>query len=864
MKYFYTGDSFCCIIDLGVFKINGIFQISSEDHNQTNFQSGLIMAEAMKYAVEKINNYTEYLLGYKLGIEKIFDHKSDSELRGNVLSTFMKDVPFLIGPYSSESSYIASILTGTFRQVVISYSATYSDFDRSGIKYGYMFRTVPSDKFRLKVLFSLMQRLQWNYISVIGSYGYNGEQDARHFIFELDSLGICSARHFFLPKQQQAIENYIFKSLLELNDDKNLRALVLFTTNEDSAKVLSAIKKLTLVNRFYLICVYGCTNYIEIVQGNEEVANGTISIDLYSPEDIGFKEYFLKKKPHSNDDLHFKKFWENIFNCSLGIATSLIYKRNCTGYETSRKYNQYFQNTPVKNVINAVYAAAFTIRNLVLQLCPTLRKSDYDKNFYHINGSDVFIKSTNQRDMVESDANLSCSFNPSNPKGYSHKLFLMLANISYVDGTLSSVNPWSIMTTNVVQYNIHQLFFLNQKYENKLFGRWKIDRPNFNLYPEEELNLQNPDFWISNETLTKLKNNAVCSYECPINYYRIRDPNGLKAQCCWSCSKCPFNSILLNSTCKPCKETETVNGNRCEELPNRFIKVSGNIFSIILLLITVIGLMCVLGATFIFVRFNNDAVVKSAGRDLCYMILLGISLGFITPIGYLLKPSMFSCVFRKILPGLSLLICYAPLFLKTNRIYRIFKHAKSSILPPSLVSPKSQFLLFLGIIVVQILLGAISFASEMPNQIKIVSENHEYVMLYCKGDTNPLVMFLNFTLSFMFMISCTILAFKTRRFPKNYNEAKYIGITLYITCVVWSVFLPVFFLIPDRGIFIREYLMCIVCIIIGYINLLGLFGRKLGQLLLKKNKNTSSSFSVSNSLKTLKNENITSTTLLDQ
>ena len=70
----------------------------------------------------------------------------------------------------------------------------------------------------------------------------------------------------------------------------------------------------------------------------------------------------------------------------------------------------------------------------------------------------------------------------------------------------------------------------------------------------------------------------------------------------------------------------------------------------------------------------------------------------------------------------------------------------------------------------------------------------------------------------MFMISCTVLAFKTRHFPKNYNEAKYIGITLYITCVAWAVFLPAYFLRSQKQIyFIREYLMCAICIVVGYI-----------------------------------------------
>ena len=90
-----------------------------------------------------------------------------------------------------------------------------------------------------------------------------------------------------------------------------------------------------------------------------------------------------------------------------------------------------------------------------------------------------------------------------------------------------------------------------------------------------------------------------------------------------------------------------------------------------------------------------------------------------------------------------------------------------------------------------------------------------------------MLMPLNLTLSVIFMISSTILAFKTRNFPKNYNESKYIGITLYITCVSWALFFPGYFLASSGNMeFLREYLLCTICVLIGYITLLGLFGLK--------------------------------------
>jgi len=49
---------------------------------------------------------------------------------------------------------------------------------------------------------------------------------------------------------------------------------------------------------------------------------------------------------------------------------------------------------------------------------------------------------------------------------------------------------------------------------------------------------------------------AVCSLPCPVQHIRI--PDTKLAQCCWSCQRCPENSVASNETCIMCKDTEQV------------------------------------------------------------------------------------------------------------------------------------------------------------------------------------------------------------------------------------------------------------------------------------------------------------------
>lgn len=64
-------------------------------------------------------------------------------------------------------------------------------------------------------------------------------------------------------------------------------------------------------------------------------------------------------------------------------------------------------------------------------------------------------------------------------------------------------------------------------------------------------------------------------------------------------------------------------------------------------------------------------------------------------------------------------------------------------------------------------------------------------MLTCKVSTFSLIMSLVYNM--VLILLCTLYAFKTRKIPENFNEAKYIGFTMYSTCIVWLAFLPIYF-----------------------------------------------------------------------
>ena len=434
-----------------------------------------------------------------------------------------------------------------------------------------------------------------------------------------------------------------------------------------------------------------------------------------------------------------------------------------------------------------------------------------------------------------------------------HKAFL---NANYTSRAFGDFKD----SSKFVRYNLH-VFRKNSngRYGNELIGNWSTERATFSSkfglssnqwftiqnngetknYGRHETGAEVGGFQFQNEHLALNVSGVVCSKPCAVGFYQIPDANVAKISCCFTCRPCQDLHVSQNGTCVKCSGTEKVLDNKCVMLKQKWIDLIDNVPALIFVLFSILGFISVFFAGLVLVRNNNHKLVRASGRDLFYIMLFGILLTFVYPYAVFTRPTRVSCVFRGIIPGFAFLMCYAPLFLKTNRIYRIFIHGKKSASTPALVSPRSQLMILTGIMAIQILLSSVFFVTRSPDPDLVVTTDRSHIILKCKGDSSPILMGLNLAMSIVFMFSCTVLAFKTRHFPKNFNEAKDIGITLYVTCVIWSVFLPAYLLtVPLRVPFVQEYLITGLSILIGYTSLFGLFGRKLKILLTDKYLNT--------------------------
>lgn len=84
---------------------------------------------------------------------------------------------------------------------------------------------------------------------------------------------------------------------------------------------------------------------------------------------------------------------------------------------------------------------------------------------------------------------------------------------------------------------------------------------------------------------------------------------------------------------------------------------------------------------------------------------------------------------------------------------------------------------------------------------------------------NEYILVVNICYNFFFMFLCIIFVFKMRNFFRNFNEVKYIGISMYLICFVWIVFFLSYF--NMFSFYVRVYLIFGIFIVIGFIILCG-------------------------------------------
>ncbi|XP_018421363.1 PREDICTED: metabotropic glutamate receptor 5 isoform X2 [Nanorana parkeri] len=778
-------------------------------------QYGIQRVEAMLHALDRINADPNLLPNITLGceirdscwhsavaleqsIEFIRDSLVSSEEEEGLVrcvdgssSAFHAKKPIVgvIGPGSSSVAIQVQNLLQLFNIPQIAYSATSMDLSDKTL-YKYFMRVVPSDAQQARAMVDIVKRYNWTYVSAVHTEGNYGERGMEAFKDMSAKDGVCIAHSYKI--YSNAGEQNFDKLLKKLRSHlPKARVVVCFCEGMTVRGLLMAMRRQGIVGEFLLLGSDGWADRYDVTDSYQREAAGGMTIKLQSPDVKWFDEYYLQLKPETNlRNPWFQEFWQNKFKCQLKgyPQDSQIYNKTCSA-RLSLTY-QYAQDSKMGFVINAIYAMAYGLHNMQVALCPG------------------YAGLCDAMKPIDGEKLLDC---------------LMRVNFT---GVADDVIRFDENGDSPGRYEIMNF---------KKMGKDYFDYINVGSWHNGELKMDDDEIWSNKNTIIR----SVCSEPCAKGQIKVIRKG--EVSCCWTCTPCKDNEIVFDEyTCKACDlgswPTDDLTG--CDHIPVEFLRWSDP-EPIAAVVFACLGLMATMFVTAIFILYRDTPVVKSSSRELCYIILAGICLGYLCTFCLIARPQRIYCYLQRIGIGLSPAMSYSALVTKTNRIARILAGSKKKICTkkPRFMSACAQLVIAFVLICIQLGIIVALFIMQPPDVIFDYPSIRE-VYLIC--NTNNLGVVTPLGYNGLLILSCTFYAFKTRNVPANFNEAKYIAFTMYTTCIIWLAFVPIYF-----GSNYKIVTMCFSVSLSATVALGCMFVPKVYIILAKPERNVRSAFTTS-------------------
>ena len=858
-------------------KLASVFPIYDLNNN-INHQSGVLMYYAFRYIMERINNITIFKNVTFVSGEEIQYESPDLliEVGQKVLNSDKKFSYSTIGSVNGFLTKALSMMKAVHGGSLFSYTGTSHRFEENAKHFSQsFFRSTPSNYYRALALNRLLKESSWSYFAIIASNGPDGAEDTNLLttilwgVEQKTNLAYCIDPIMILERDYRHRKDFYVDQIKEMANTKRLKALVLLTTASDTKFILKILKYNGLNKRFKLLFFNGVPNYVEVTNGFEDVLENSMSIDFDADEDLTFRDYVLSMTlQKSNDHPYTVLSFESLYQCNiqrvkeLSALNHIRKKHDKSCNERELKYKEhlgYYPNTPVQYVFQAVLGVYHMTVDYLLSQCSKnstnayetyINKTIYENKTFDTNETDVANKTfktnetayTNKQKIIKrkSFCSLDALSSTNNEiwtdvrkeivqKFHINPSIFFRQTLFPYDHTLS--NPLKSRIINSVKYNIYKFMKRNGQYKNEIVMKYELG------FSEKAKSLgerATPAFSESLEP-SDIKDNdwilaGCCDCFCPTGYRRVQAKEFVIRKCCIDCIPCGQNDIVVNRTkCVPCKATEYADNDRkkCISYEKKYL-IDLKLCRYIYVVLSGIGIAVTLFFVSAFIKNNNNKIVKGMGREMCYSIFFGCILLFIVPLVFLAQPTSFFCKIRSGLLPLSFFICFFSMTLNTFRIYRIFvwQQTKTSL---KFTSPVSQICFLASNCGLQILLSIVGELTMTSEPTAFLGTDKKTVYVHCTGDENLEKVGVSFSLPLVCMILSSFFAFKTRKCPKNFNEAKAIMDTFVCSFALLSFFVASSFF-KNLHDFQHEIRIGCFCYAISFVILIRLFGPKVRAL----------------------------------
>ncbi|MEE6476105.1 hypothetical protein FKM82_010975 [Ascaphus truei] len=814
------------IIIGGLFAVHGKIMSSASGYpkrpaiqNCAGFEmQGFLQTLAMSHAIEVINNST-LIPGIKLGYE-IYDTCSEATLAVSAAIRFLSifnssedvlkfrcnytdytpRVKAVIGDSYSEVSIAVAKVLNTQLIPLVSHSSS-AEILSDKFRFPAFLRTIPNDSYQTRAMAKLIQKSGWNWIGLIAMDDDYGRLAMGSFAAQTMTLNLCIAFREVIPAHlsDSTVEYKIDEIIKKILRETRVNVIVAFLKPYLVLKLFKKSMEVKIQKTWIASDSWSAATRISSIPNIQRIGR-VIGFIFKSGDTSTFKRY-LKNLSHQYFEVNrlLDQYAGLLYNCPR-VKHNELY--SCiANYSKEALYNQTRRrNQPLReDFLSAAVQSGFVYSThlAVTAIAHAIRDICKDRNCRNPTAFAPWELLESLRAVNFTSGGRNIHFDA---KGD--------ANTGYDVLIWKEGNNGTMKISTVAEYDSQKdIFIFKNKEKEKEFTRLK-------------------------------RIQSKCSDECKPG--QMKKTSASLHTCCYDCVNCPENHYTNKPDmgyCLLCNNKThwaPVKSSACYQKIIEYLHWNDG-FAIVLLIISFLGVVLIIAITVIFTKNFDTPVVKSAGGTLCYVILLSIFFSFVSAVFFIGKPENFKCKVRQMVFGISFTVCVACILLKSIKILLAFSfEPKVHSFLKCIYKPFTLVFTCTGI---QVIICTFWLLFGSPH----IKENFSLpktIILECdEGSTAAFSVMLGYIAILAFI--CFIFAFKGRKLPENYNEAKFITFGMLIYFIGWITFIPVY--VTTFGIYLPAVEM-IVILISNYGILTCTFLPKCYIILYKQDTNTKSAF----------------------
>ncbi|NXU73077.1 CASR protein, partial [Oreotrochilus melanogaster] len=758
-----------------------------------NFR-GFRWLQAMIFAIEEINSSPTLLpnmtLGYRIfdtcntvskALEATLSFVAQNKIDSLNLDEFCncsEHIPSTIAVVGATGSGISTAvanLLGLFYIPQVSYASS-SRLLSNKNQFKSFLRTIPNDEHQATAMADIIEYFRWNWVGTIAADDDYGRPGIEKFREEAEERDICID---FSELISQYSDEEEIQQVVEVIQNSTARVIVVFSSGPDLEPLIKEIVRRNITGKIWLASEAWASSSLIAMPEFFRVIGSTIGFALKAGQIPGFREFLQKVHPKkSNNNGFAKEFWEETFNCYLSDGSknspasasfhkgheeglgagngTAAFRPPCTGDENitsvETPYMDYTHLRISYNVYLAVYSIAHALQDIYT--CTP------GKGLF-TNGSCADIKKVEAWQDLKHLRHLNFTNNMGEQVDFD-EFGDLVGNYSIINWHLSPEDG-SVVFEEVGHYNVYakkgERLFIN---ENKIL-------------------------WSGFSKEVPFSN---CSRDClPGTRKGIIEG---EPTCCFECVDCPdgeYSDETDASACDKCPEDYWSNENHTSCIPKQIEFLSWTEpFGIALTLFAVLGIFLTSFVLGVFTKFRNTPIVKATNRELSYLLLFSLLCCFSSSLFFIGEPQNWTCRLRQPAFGISFVLCISCILVKTNRVLLVFEAKIPTSLHRKWWGLNLQFLLVFLCTFVQIVICVIWLYTAPYRNHEL---EDEIIFITCHEGS---LMALGFLIGYTCLLAaiCFFFAFKSRKLPENFNEAKFITFSMLIFFIVWISFIPAY------------------------------------------------------------------------